>query len=510
MNKLIKNYVSLSQLKLNIITNYISKLWTNLLSFLLVPIYLYYLGIEAYGLIGAFYTITSFINLLDLGLGTTLNREVALRNSTIESKTTIPNLLKTAEIIYWCMSVALIILLVLLTPIISTQWLKADKLNSETIHWAVVILGFTIAIRWAITPYKSTLIGLEKQVSLNIFECLIITLRDLGGIAILLWVSRTIVFFLFWQGLIAVIEVFLFVILAWQNLPIKNIQARFEIKIIQQIWQFAMTVNWTTLVSLLLTQLDKILLSKFVSLEKFGYYAIAYTLASSIITIFQPFMVAISPHLTILIAQGKIDKLKYAFHKSSLFITILITPIATVFIFFAPTVLEIWTHSPEVITQASEPLRLLSFGILMGSMIQVQYLLQLAIGKPQIYALFGTFSVLFATPMFFLLLPRFELIGAAIIWAILNTVYYLLFSRITHFYILPNEYLRWLFQDTLIPMIICFTVSFINFQLQSYFPEIQIISIGIVTVINYGLLFLWYKYQIKSMLISSQNRKLKI
>lgn len=490
---------SLSQLKLNIFANYIGKFWSNLLSFLLVPVYLHYLGVEVYGLIGAFYAVTSFVNLLDLGLGTTINREVALRKSIPEKRGSIPNLLKTTEIIYWCIGLGLVVLMALLAQPIATQWFKIEKLHLGTVRWVVLILGLTVAIRWPVTPYRSTLIALEKQVPLNIGEATLKTFRELGAVVILVWISPTIMAFLVWQSLLALAEVFLMMILAWHFLPVKKTRPCFEFNILGEIWRFAIGMNWITVVSLLLTQMDKILLSKLVSLEQFGYYSMANTLASSIVTFFHPFSIAISPHFTALVAQGEEQKLKEIFHKSSLFISLLLTPVATMLMFCAPTILEIWIRSPEVVTQASHPLRLLTFGMLMGSLFHVQYLLQLAIGKPQIYALFGSFSLILVVPAMFWLISHFELVGAALVWAILNTAYYLILSRMTHRYILHHEYQRWLFQDTLIPIVLCFAVDCIVVQVQSAYPGIPtaIISIAIGLGISYGLLGLWYTYQMK-------------
>jgi len=497
MTTLIQKFSSLSQLKLNVLANYISKLWSNLLSFLLIPVYLHYLGVEAYGLIGAFYTVSSFINLLDLGLSTTINREVSLRKSIPEKRATIPDLLRTIEIVYWCIGALLVVVMLLLAQSIATQWLKPDKLNPATVRWAVLILGLTLAIRWPVTPYRSTLIGLEMQVQLNIFEGILRTLREFGAVATLAWISPTIIAFLLWQAILALAEVFLLMILAWYYLSWEKTRPRFQVNNLQQVWQFAVVMNWTTVVSLLLTQMDKILLSKLVSLEKFGYYTIAYTLASSIVSFFYPFSVAISPHLTALVAQGEEQKLKEAFHKSSLFVSTLVTPVATILIFCAPTILQLWTHSKELVTQASSPLMLLAFGMLMGSMIHVQYLLQLAIGKPQIYAFFGTCSLVITIPAMLWLVPHFELVGAALVSAILNTAYYLILSRITHWYILPHEYRRWLVQDTLIPILLCFAVGYIVMQIQYAFVGILAAIIFIVTGlgINYMLLGVWYKYQ---------------
>ena len=47
------------------------------MGFVFVPVYISYLGIEAYGLIGLFATLQAWLSLLDLGLSPTLNREMA-------------------------------------------------------------------------------------------------------------------------------------------------------------------------------------------------------------------------------------------------------------------------------------------------------------------------------------------------------------------------------------------------------------------------------------------------
>ena len=64
-----------SRVKLNIIANYSGKAWMTLMSLAFIPLYIKFLGIEAYALIGFFATLTSIFGVLDLGLSATLNRE---------------------------------------------------------------------------------------------------------------------------------------------------------------------------------------------------------------------------------------------------------------------------------------------------------------------------------------------------------------------------------------------------------------------------------------------------
>ncbi|HEY4544779.1 MAG TPA: oligosaccharide flippase family protein, partial [Tissierellaceae bacterium] len=61
----------------NIIANYISQIYVALIGIVILPLYIKYMGAEAYGLIGFFTMMQSIFMLLDLGLTPTISRETA-------------------------------------------------------------------------------------------------------------------------------------------------------------------------------------------------------------------------------------------------------------------------------------------------------------------------------------------------------------------------------------------------------------------------------------------------
>jgi O-antigen/teichoic acid export membrane protein len=64
-------------LKKNLIANYLGQAWRALVGLAFIPLYIRYLGIEAYGLIGIFAILQAWLALLDLGLRPALGREMA-------------------------------------------------------------------------------------------------------------------------------------------------------------------------------------------------------------------------------------------------------------------------------------------------------------------------------------------------------------------------------------------------------------------------------------------------
>jgi hypothetical protein len=55
----------------------LSRAWGAALSVLAVPVYLRFLGVESFGVVGVFTTLSALIGFMDLGLGSTLTRELA-------------------------------------------------------------------------------------------------------------------------------------------------------------------------------------------------------------------------------------------------------------------------------------------------------------------------------------------------------------------------------------------------------------------------------------------------
>jgi len=61
-------------LKPNIVANYVGNAWNALMNLAFVPLYVEYLGTEAYGVIGISAVVGTFLSLLDLGLSPMLSR----------------------------------------------------------------------------------------------------------------------------------------------------------------------------------------------------------------------------------------------------------------------------------------------------------------------------------------------------------------------------------------------------------------------------------------------------
>lgn len=64
-------------IKRNIVAGIATQIYVTLISFLILPLYLKYMGAETYGLVGFFTMLQVWFNLLDVGLTPTITRETS-------------------------------------------------------------------------------------------------------------------------------------------------------------------------------------------------------------------------------------------------------------------------------------------------------------------------------------------------------------------------------------------------------------------------------------------------
>ncbi len=291
-------------LKKNVAANYFGQGWQALMGLVFVPFYVQRLGIEAYGLIGIFAMLQSWLTLIDMGMKPALGREMARFTAGVHSAQSIRDLLRSIELIGITIAAGIALTAWSASGWIATHWLTKKALPAKVVAQSLAVMGLVAALRFIEDIYASSIIGLQRQVLQNIVTVTMATARGLGAVAIITWISPTISAFFLWQGLISVATVAIFAGIVHHELPPAPRPARFSRSALINIWRFAAGMMAITFLSLLLTQVDKILLSRLLTLEAFGYYALAGVVANALYMLTGPITAAFYPRFTGLSAKG--------------------------------------------------------------------------------------------------------------------------------------------------------------------------------------------------------------
>lgn len=436
----------------NVVANYIGSGWNALMSIAFLPLYISYLGMEAYGLIAVFATLQAWLSLIDTGLAPTLNREMARFRGGKHSVDSIRDLLRSLEFIYLPLGVLVTIGVALAAPWLATGWLDARELSVEVMVQALALMGLLIGLRWFSSLYRSAVSGLQEQVWLNVGVVVFATLRGAGAVAVLAWVSPTIQAFFIYQAVIGSLEAATLAVMAYLLLPSSGGKAKFSGEALQRIWKFAGGMMMITFLAVLLTQVDKVLLSGLVPLEEFGHYALAGVVAGALYLFAGPIGVAVGPRLAELVARNDLEAQTATYHTYAQLLAVIVAPAAVVLAFFSDSILLLWTGDAALTAEVAPLLSLLVIGTMLNALMQLPYALTLAYGWTRFTIATNACAVAILVPAIFFVVPRYGTIGAATVWLTLNAGYVVLAIPFLHRRLLRGDMRRWYLADTLLPL----------------------------------------------------------
>jgi O-antigen/teichoic acid export membrane protein len=443
----------MSLIKKNIVANFGGKAWSALMSLAFVPLYIKFMGMEAYGLVGIFASLLALFSILDMGLSTTLNREMA-RLSVLPNKAQdMRNLVRTLELPYWGVAALIGIFVICLSGPIAHYWIKADNLPPATLKQVLMIMGGVVAFRWPVSLYSGGLAGLQKQVLLNGINAFEATLRGVGAVLVLWLISPTIQVFFVWQIIISMVHVSLVAFFLWRSLPKTSHHSRFQKEIFLRIWRFAAGMTGISVAAVIITQIDKVILSRTLPLEMFGYYTLASVVANTLYFFVGPVYSALFPKFSQSVSINDQVGLQELYHKGCQFMSVMILPAAIVVSLFSPEILLLWLSDPVLVLNTHKLVSIFIIGTALNGLMNLPSALQLAHAWIKLGLYTNIISAIVLVPVIYFLATKYGVMGAASGWVILNAGYVLICIPIMHSRLLKGELWRWYFNDVGVPLL---------------------------------------------------------
>lgn len=454
-------------LKKNIIISYAAQIYVSAVGILILPLYIKYMGAEAYGLIGFFTMLQALFGLLDLGLTPTIGRETARYHGGTMTVLDYRKLLRALHILFFGIAVIGGIFLFLLAPIISSHWLKVTTIPIDTVNYCVKIMAFSIALRWIGGLYRGIITGSERLDWLSYLNIVTTTLRFIIVFPVMKVKGYTPLVFFTYQLIVAIIEYLSLLFLATVLTPkIKssNEKIGFSFSPIISLMRFSLTVAFTSSIWILITQSDKLILSGILELSEYGHFTLAVLLASGILMINIPVTNSILPRLARLHAENKHDELLRIYKNTTMFVCVLGVSASLVVAIYAKPLLLIWTGDTEVSASASPILSLYAIGNGLLAVSAFPYYLQYAQGRLK-YHFWGNIVMFFMLiPTIIVLARNFGGIGAGYAWLIVNAFYLFVWTALVHHKLVPGLHFSWLMRIGMITIptgAIVFSLSFI-------------------------------------------------
>lgn len=443
-------------LRVNVAANFLGRISGMLLGILFTPLYIHFLGIEAYGLIGFYLTLQGSMTFLEMGLGRACNRELARYSGQGEAgfhhmRVT----LRTLEWVYWLVGLAMGVCITLLAPWIAHSWLSSTSYSPDAMQQIVILMGWVIALRWPIGLYQGALMGMQRHVRMNMAQVGLSLLAGGGAVLVLWQIEANIQAFFQWQLAAAVTGVVMFFALAWRTLPKAAQRAGFSWDILRHIYRFAAGVGLNAILGTILRQADKLILSGLLPLKQFAYYALASLIAQTVAMAADAISNAAFPRFSQMVgANAPVEKISHLYHLTSQSVAVLIVPFALALAFFAEPALFVYSGDQEIARNTASILAILVIAKLLHASMIVPYALQLAYGWVRLSLYINIASVIWLIPALILLAEKFGPEGAAMAWLGVTLGYTLIGLPLMHRTLLPGEAWLWMRSSLIRPIVL--------------------------------------------------------
>ncbi|WP_300056772.1 oligosaccharide flippase family protein [Sulfitobacter sp.] len=441
----------------NTIANYVGQGYTIVVAIIVTPMYLGVLGPEGFGLIGFFILFSSWLQLLTSGLNPTLARQVAVfQGGGGLASEEFRSILRSLEMTVLGLGLFTAGTVWLASDWIAVSWLNVAELPSYTVANAVAAMGLVAAMRWGVSLYSSGLAGMEQQVWLNGFNIVIATMRNFGGLFLVLQLPSIDAYFQF-QVALSIIEVLIIGWVFYSRQPSGGRASdpgfRFSFTALRPVLPFTLATTYSALIWVFITQFDKLLVSKVLPLELFGYFSFAILLANGVRRVPDPITQALLPRLTRLVGAGNHIEARGIYNLSTQLLAVTSFAVAGVIVVFPRQTLMLLTGNEALTDFNVSFLPWFAAGNGVLALSTILYMLQVAHGRLRLHVINSTLSATVQVPFLAYLALYHGPLWLGIAWFVFRLLIFVVLSPIVHRAFAQGSYIRWLLGSVIGPLL---------------------------------------------------------
>ena len=314
-------------------------------------------------------------------------------------------------------------------------------------------------------------------------------MRFVGVLLVLKFIGVTPSIFFSFQLGVAVVELACLLFYAYRLLPIipNGIRVPWSWTPLKPVLKFSLTIAFTSSVWVLVTQTDKLVLSKFLPLAEYGYFTLAVLVASGVMVISGPVSGAIMPRMAKLEAEGNHAGLIRVYRQATQLVAVIASAASVTVAFYAEPLLWAWTGDKVLAHQAAPILILYAIGNGILAVSAFPYYLQYAKGNLRLHLIGNAVFVVLLIPAIIWAASYYGGVGAGYTWLIMNLISFVAWLSVVHRKFEPGLNFKWYVQDILI---IGLVAAIAGYCLHAILPHSDNRAWQIGAVIGFGLIVL--------------------
>lgn len=386
-----------------------------------IPLVSIMLGGEALGLVGVYLTLQGIFGLLDLGLSATVNQQLATSLGRDGSPTERAELVRSLEIVFWLMALIFLGGGWFASDLIANSWLKIEAMPSVVANQALSLIVAGVAIRFPIGFYSNVHFGLDRHVYPNAVIALSALARIVVPVLALTQFGIGIAGYFLILLLLNAMELALLLAGAWYRVSHLWIAPRWGR--LTEVFHAAGLLWLVTIVSMIATHIDKLLLSSQLSLSDFGIYTAAYAMAGGLLAISYPVSNALFPQMVQQLDQQRDARVKTAIRTGTELTILFILPIGAVMVTQPSAILDALFVLKQTPPGLDQILPLMMAGAIAQGFVTLPHMFQIAALRTK-YVLWLNAAMIVPYAIVMLMAARhYGVWGAAVVFAAFNLVH---------------------------------------------------------------------------------------
>lgn len=415
----------------------------------MLPMYVKYMGVEAYGLVGFFAMLQVWFSLLDMGLTPTMARETARFRGGATDASSYRRLVRALEGVFFWIALLGGAVMFAASGYISHYWLKASQLSVSEVQTAVQLMAIIIAIRWMCGLYRGVISGSERLVWLGGYNSVTATLRFVAVLLVLEFIGVTPTIFFSFQLGVAIVEFTGLLLYAYRLLPAipEGPASPWHWAPLKPVLKFSLSIAFTSSLWVLVTQTDKLILSKILPLAEYGYFTLAVLAASGVILLSGPITGALLPKMVKLNAEGDEAGVIRLYRNATQLVCVISAPVTLVLAVFAEPILWAWTGNEEIAQKAAPVLKLYALGNGILAIGGLAYCLQFAKGDLRLHLIETPLFLAIFLPALIWSVGMYGIDGAGYAWLGTYAMFFMFWLPMIHRRFIKGLHTVWLMHD---------------------------------------------------------------
>ncbi|HEY6898545.1 MAG TPA: hypothetical protein VI279_14900 [Rhodocyclaceae bacterium] len=444
-------------LKRNLLFNYAAFIYSIAASIVMLPLYLEFLDAEAYGLVGFAALVNTWLGLLTIGIAPVVIRQVAhYRGLGDLWCREFQVLFRSLELATVALAALAALLAWVAAPWLAAHWLTVKLLPLDQVGHCVALMGLTTSIRWCSSLYSSSLSAMERQVWLGGANMVFSTLRYVAIYGFLRWVSTAPVHYFEFQLAVSLAELGL---LGWKHYAVQRAESdssgvglAFSWPALRGIGGFAGGITYTSLLWVLMTQTDKLILSHALPLAEYGYLALITVIANGLLQLTGPINQAVLPRMTMFHSQGNGPALIGLYRKTTQYTSLLVFAVAGGVALYPQALIYALSGNADAGRWGASILFWFALGNAILVVAGMQYFLQYAHGQLRVHVINTTINAAIQVPVLAWLALHYGALAVAVGWFVLRCGAFAVWPAIVHSKLAPGMHWGWLCKDVLQPL----------------------------------------------------------